>query len=218
MGFYDWSLLGQRTSPMGHRPALGTPLERRPRPPSTVVKALEKASGSRRQLRAAVFVLGQGKEAGGAERPPAGVCGAWAGGSAAKGQDLLPARRDGVEVRVSAGHGALRRLTTSKPRRERKRHADIRHAGQFHPSGHHEHQRHLQTCGRFQERSKKGRVHGQGAYWTQGQYDNVIIIDAPDEASATALLMSLGKLGNVRTQTLRAFTAAELAPILDKVV
>jgi uncharacterized protein with GYD domain len=30
--------------------------------------------------------------------------------------------------------------------------------------------------------------------------------------------MSLGKLGNIRTQTLRAFTAAELAPILDKIV
>jgi uncharacterized protein with GYD domain len=55
-------------------------------------------------------------------------------------------------------------------------------------------------------------------YWTQGQYDSVIILDAPDDASATALLMSLGKLGNIRTQTLRAFTAAELAPILDKVV
>jgi uncharacterized protein with GYD domain len=54
--------------------------------------------------------------------------------------------------------------------------------------------------------------------WTQGQYDIVTIIDAPDEASATALMMSLGKLGNVRTQTLRAFSAAELAPILNKVV
>ena len=54
-------------------------------------------------------------------------------------------------------------------------------------------------------------------YWTQGQYDVVTIVDAPDDASATALAMSAGKLGNVRTQTLRAFTAAELAPILDKV-
>ena len=44
-----------------------------------------------------------------------------------------------------------------------------------------------------------------------------VIADIPDEAYATVLLMSLGKLGNVRTQTLRAFTAAELAPILSKV-
>ncbi len=55
-------------------------------------------------------------------------------------------------------------------------------------------------------------------YWTQGQYDVVSIVDAPDEASMTALAISVGKLGYVRTQTLRAYSAAELAPIMDKVV
>jgi uncharacterized protein with GYD domain len=55
-------------------------------------------------------------------------------------------------------------------------------------------------------------------YWTQGQYDVVSIVDAPDEASMTALAMSVGKLGYVRTQTMRAYSAAELAPIMDKVV
>jgi len=55
-------------------------------------------------------------------------------------------------------------------------------------------------------------------YWTQGQYDVVSIVDAPDETSMTALAMSIGKLGYIRTQTLRAFSAAELAPIMDKVV
>jgi uncharacterized protein with GYD domain len=55
-------------------------------------------------------------------------------------------------------------------------------------------------------------------YWTQGQYDAVTILDAPDDATAIALAMSVGRLGNIRTNTLRAFTAAELAPILDKVV
>jgi uncharacterized protein with GYD domain len=55
-------------------------------------------------------------------------------------------------------------------------------------------------------------------YWTQGQYDAVTILEAPDETVATALAMSVGRLGNIRTNTLRAFTAAELAPILDKVV
>jgi uncharacterized protein with GYD domain len=55
-------------------------------------------------------------------------------------------------------------------------------------------------------------------YWTQGQYDVVSIVDAPDEVSMTALAMNVGKLGFIRTQTLRAFSAAELAPIMDKVV
>jgi uncharacterized protein with GYD domain len=70
----------------------------------------------------------------------------------------------------------------------------------------------------FKNAAKKAGCTVREIYWTQGQYDNVMIMDAPDDASATAVLMSLGKLGNVRTQTLRAFTAAELAPILDKVV
>jgi uncharacterized protein with GYD domain len=55
-------------------------------------------------------------------------------------------------------------------------------------------------------------------WWTQGQYDVVSVVEAPDEASMTALAMSVGKLGYIRTQTLRAYSAAELAPIMDKVV
>ena len=70
----------------------------------------------------------------------------------------------------------------------------------------------------FKTAAKKAGCTVKEIYWTQGQYDSVIILDAPDDASATAVLMSLGKLGNISTQTLRAFTAAELAPILDKVV
>jgi uncharacterized protein with GYD domain len=70
----------------------------------------------------------------------------------------------------------------------------------------------------FKGAAKKAGCTVKEIYWTQGQFDTVMIMDAPDEASATAVLMSLGKLGNVRTQTLRAFTAAELAPILNKVV
>jgi uncharacterized protein with GYD domain len=53
--------------------------------------------------------------------------------------------------------------------------------------------------------------------WTHGPYDIVAIIDAPDEASVSALSLSLAKLGNVRSHTLRAFNAEEMAKILDKV-
>jgi uncharacterized protein with GYD domain len=55
------------------------------------------------------------------------------------------------------------------------------------------------------------------ALWTQGQYDIVLISEAPDDAAATALQLTIAKQGNVRTQTLRAFTAAEMQGILDKV-
>ena len=53
-------------------------------------------------------------------------------------------------------------------------------------------------------------------YWTLGQYDVVAVTDAPDEETATALALSLGALGNVKTQTLRAFTAEEMNVILAK--
>ena len=53
-------------------------------------------------------------------------------------------------------------------------------------------------------------------YWTLGQYDGVLILEAPDEATVTALGLNLGSLGNVRTHTLRAFSAEEMGQILAK--
>lgn len=54
------------------------------------------------------------------------------------------------------------------------------------------------------------------AYWTMGQYDGVLIFEAPDDETATAAMLSLGTLGNVSTQTMRAFTAAEMEKIVAK--
>jgi uncharacterized protein with GYD domain len=54
-------------------------------------------------------------------------------------------------------------------------------------------------------------------YWTLGSHDIVAIFEAPDDAAMTAVGLSIGKLGNVRTQTLRAFTAAEMNGVLGKV-
>jgi uncharacterized protein with GYD domain len=54
-------------------------------------------------------------------------------------------------------------------------------------------------------------------YWTIGSYDIATIIEAPDDATLTALLLSVGRLGNVRTQTLRAFSASEMQGILGRI-
>jgi uncharacterized protein with GYD domain len=53
--------------------------------------------------------------------------------------------------------------------------------------------------------------------WTQGQYDLVAITEASDEAAATAFWLNTLKAGNVRAQTMRAFTAAEMEKILEHV-
>ena len=53
-------------------------------------------------------------------------------------------------------------------------------------------------------------------YWTMGAVDAVFIADAPDEESITAFTLSVGSLGNIRTQTLRAFSADEMTRIVEK--
>ena len=54
-------------------------------------------------------------------------------------------------------------------------------------------------------------------YWFLGEFDVGFIADAPDEASITALGLSDGALGNVTTQTLRAFSSEEISRILGQV-
>jgi uncharacterized protein with GYD domain len=61
---------------------------------------------------------------------------------------------------------------------------------------------------------KKLGVTVKELYWTLGQYDVAGILDAPDDEAVTSLALSIGSLGNVRTQLLRAFTEQEIGPIL----
>jgi uncharacterized protein with GYD domain len=54
-------------------------------------------------------------------------------------------------------------------------------------------------------------------YWTIGRYDVALILEAPDDETMVAFGLNSGKLGNVRTETLRAFTQAEINQILSRV-
>jgi uncharacterized protein with GYD domain len=53
--------------------------------------------------------------------------------------------------------------------------------------------------------------------WLQGQYDLMAIIESNDETATAAFALGTLKLGNVRGETLRAFTAAEMEKILENV-
>ena len=55
-------------------------------------------------------------------------------------------------------------------------------------------------------------------FWTQGQYDIVIVVEAPDEFSVMALSLSLGALGNVRTESMRAFSATDMKGVVGKML
>ncbi|MGB8584056.1 MAG: GYD domain-containing protein [Pseudolabrys sp.] len=54
-------------------------------------------------------------------------------------------------------------------------------------------------------------------YWTLGQYDQVCVFEAPDDETAAAVLLAADMLGNIRTQTLRAFSVPEMEKILATV-
>ncbi len=52
-------------------------------------------------------------------------------------------------------------------------------------------------------------------YYTMGKYDMTITIEASDEAAMTTML-KLGSLGNVRTETLRAFSMDDMKKFIGK--
>ena len=70
----------------------------------------------------------------------------------------------------------------------------------------------------FRQMAKTFGVTVKEIFWTQGRYDIVTILEAPDEASALSLNLSLGALGNVRTESLRAFSAAEMVTAVGKMI
>lgn len=53
-------------------------------------------------------------------------------------------------------------------------------------------------------------------YWTMGQYDIVVVSEFPDDETAVAFLAKVASLGNVRTETMRAFDADEVQGIMGK--
>jgi uncharacterized protein with GYD domain len=53
-------------------------------------------------------------------------------------------------------------------------------------------------------------------FWTMGDVDMVCIVEAQDEKSLTAFNLAIASQGNVRTQSLRAWTADEMEQILAK--
>jgi len=69
----------------------------------------------------------------------------------------------------------------------------------------------------FHKSAQKVGASIKAQYWTVGGFDGALLLEAPDEPAAAALLTKLGSLGNVRTQTLRAFDRAEMEGILGKV-
>jgi uncharacterized protein with GYD domain len=65
----------------------------------------------------------------------------------------------------------------------------------------------------FKAMAEKLGVTVKSIYYTVGQYDLVVVVEGSDEA-ATAALLKTGSLGNVRSQTLRAFSMEDMRKII----
>ena len=52
-------------------------------------------------------------------------------------------------------------------------------------------------------------------YYTLGKYDFVAIVDVPKDEDAVAILLCIGSMGNVRTQTMKAWTESEAMNVIS---
>ena len=103
-----------------------------------------------------------------------------------------------------------------QPSSWRRSHGHLPHHHQIHPGRACRDSRLYQARGCLQVGCKKLGVKVTATYWTMGDYDGLIVLEAAGDQAATAALVQLGTLGNVRTSTARAFTAAEMDKLLSK--
>jgi uncharacterized protein with GYD domain len=66
------------------------------------------------------------------------------------------------------------------------------------------------------ESAKKLGVNMRDIFWTTGEYDLVCVLEADSEIALAAFALATAGQGNVRVQTLRAYSAGEMDTILAK--
>ncbi len=68
----------------------------------------------------------------------------------------------------------------------------------------------------FLDMAGKMKVKVREIHWTMGRYDVVVIMEAPDDEAISGLMLGLCTLGNVKSETLRAFSTQEMTQILKE--
>ena len=76
----------------------------------------------------------------------------------------------------------------------------------------------IERADAFKQMASKAGATVKEVFWTLGSHDVVAICEAPDDETATALSLSVASRGNVRSETLRAFTFDEMKKIMGKMV
>ncbi len=68
----------------------------------------------------------------------------------------------------------------------------------------------------FRQLCDKAGARVKDAYRTMGRYDLALVVEAPDDPTMNAILYAVGAQGNIRTETLRAFTEQETNQAIAK--
>lgn len=68
----------------------------------------------------------------------------------------------------------------------------------------------------FETAIEKPGGKSNGMYYTLGNHDFVAIVEAVNDEAMASVLLSTGSLGNVHTETLKAFSMSEAAGIIEK--
>lgn len=73
-----------------------------------------------------------------------------------------------------------------------------------------------QRAAAAKEAAKKVGVNMRELVWTMGAYDLVSIMEAEDEQALAAFSLAIAMQGNVRFQSLRAYSSSEMDAILAR--
>ncbi len=66
------------------------------------------------------------------------------------------------------------------------------------------------------EMAKKLGVNMRDIYWTMGEYDAVCVLEADNEQALAAFNLATAAMGNLRSNSLRAYSASEMDQLLSK--
>jgi uncharacterized protein with GYD domain len=73
-----------------------------------------------------------------------------------------------------------------------------------------------QRAAAAKEMAKKFGVNMRDIWWTMGDTDLVCVLEADDEQALAAFSLGTAMQGNIRSRSMRAYTAAEMDKILAK--
>ena len=72
-----------------------------------------------------------------------------------------------------------------------------------------------QRADEFNKLAERAGARVVAQYWTIGNHDGVLVLEAPNDEVAASVLLALGASGNVRTTTLRAFEWADAQGLIE---